>query len=64
MFAFHRALFPPALPSKEEHRRHKERDVRKLIGLFAQGNVCLQQGNFLTEKDISKLKEEVKEYDF
>lgn len=38
--------------------------VRAIVGRFAEGNVSLQAGQYITESDVSKVKKDLLKHDF
>ena len=54
-------MFPP--PPKHSEKEKKGR-VEKIVSKFAQGNVCLQFGRYLSKEDIEQQKSSLASYDF
>ncbi len=59
-----RDLLPPRPPSSEAHRKNKAEAIRRIIGVLAKGNICLQRGLFMTAGDIEELRKKVIGYEF
>ncbi len=57
MFEKIKSLLPPSVPVHD--KRELEQLSRKIASRVSSGNVSLQFGNFLTEADMRKLREEV-----
>ncbi|MDL2269250.1 hypothetical protein LJC41_04690 [Desulfosarcina sp. OttesenSCG-928-G17] len=55
------ALFPKPPVHTEKDRREAK---RKIVARFATGNLSLQAGKYLTEKDINKRRERVLSHTF
>lgn len=56
LFANFKLKFTSLPPSKEDLQNNKDQIARKLVGRYARGNIRLQQGKFVTDKDLKKIR--------
>jgi hypothetical protein len=55
--------FPP-LVSAEEHIEDQNRLIRQIVANLSRGNVSLQNGFYVMEEDIEKLRKINRDHDF
>lgn len=54
-------LFPKPPAHTEDEKKERE---RRIVARYAQGNISLQLGKYLTEKDIERRKAKLSSYRF
>jgi len=54
----------PAPPSTAKAKKEKKKEAVWIVSLLSRGNVSLQNGRFITSKEISKRRNKVLRYKF
>ncbi|MDR2705824.1 MAG: hypothetical protein LBC02_08615 [Planctomycetaceae bacterium] len=50
--------------SIEQRQAAKKANIRSIVKMLSRGNNSLQQGRYMTESDLNRLREEVYNYSF
>ena len=61
-FLYHIGLYVPKPPVHTEEEMRES--ARSIVSRYAQGNISLQQGKYLTDKDIKKRMDKLATYNF
>ena len=52
------------IPSEKENMEHKKSLVNKIVRIFSRGDYDLSVGNYITQEDHERMKQEAGKYKF